>query len=492
MTTYFHPLWWAALATTFAGCSLSTQLSRLGSSSQPSESSGTSTSSSAGGGESSSSAAASESSEECERYLSISDERLEPIVTLIRCPDSTVSSSGDPAGAYGHARSWIRSQLDTGLDEPAQLLRASYVHLCAREMKEDPHFYPAMAIGCAWHADRVDKAGLTTELQARPASVRSTITNQIAQDIRTVHERALARFPKTSAAREWAVFYELPTRVRNESLARRKANAKTYQRLAAFEAAIQAGSFEGCVAPLREQLTAHLRGMKTLAAISERITDPVGYALAEALARCHYYSENEPKAGALLVLLEKARRQVSLAEQVHYAQLDILAVDVEKAEKFPNLVGAKYSSVKPGDLRPISPWMPNKLDEKWQFQKSELMRFQTREGRVAKIEPTAKGAVIQFQKERVPLVDVKCHETHRIDKIDREGKITYREECTSTPKGMVWSSPPSATVDEAKGLTAGRYVRVGLPGDTGVILNVTESGAETARVYRVADVVLGE
>jgi hypothetical protein len=121
---------------------------------------------------------------------------------------------------------------------------------------------------------------------------------------------------------------------------------------------------------------------------------------------------------------------------VHYAQLDVLAVDAEKAEKFPNLVGSKYSSVKPGDLRPIDPWRPNKLDEKWMFQKSELLRFQTREGRVARIEPTAKGAVIHFQKERVPLVDVKCRETHRIDKIDRDGKITYPEECTSTSKGM--------------------------------------------------------
>jgi hypothetical protein len=47
-------------------------------------------------------------------------------------------------------------------------------------------------------------------------------------------------------------------------------------------------------------------------------------------------------------------------------------------------------------------------------------------------------------------------------------------------------------VDEASGVTAGRYVRVGLSGDTGVILSATESAAETARVYRVADLVLAD
>jgi hypothetical protein len=429
----------------------------------------------------------------CEGYVSISDDvDLEVVVGLMKCPNDEVRDSGR-GSALGSGRAGIRGRLDNAIiDDPAQLPRAAYVHLCARQMKQDDRLYPAMAIGCLWHADRLDMTAFTKELQARPAADRGVIAKQVAEDIRLIHDRTLAAFPKKAAAREWEIFYELPTRVRKESIARRTSQASVYQRLIAFETEIQSGNFANCEKPLREALTAHLRGAATMPAITERITDPVGYALAEDLARCHYYNERELKAGALVVLLEKARRRVTLAEQIVYARLDALAVDFEKAPKFPNLVGIKYSSVRPGDLGADAPWSSNQLDEKWRFQVAELTRFQTREGRVARVEKTSKGAVIHFQKERVPLVDLKCSETNKIDRIDREGKIQYRSECIAISRGQGWSNPAPVTVDDANGVTAGRYVRVGLNGDIGVVLSCSDHADEKARIHRVADVLVGQ
>jgi hypothetical protein len=428
--------------------------------------------------------------EDCPTYETISDEKLEPLITLMRCPNTTPRSSNNPINEIGSARAWLRGGLDSSLVEtPNQLLRAVYVHLCARQLREEHKPYPAMAIGCTWNADRLDQNGLAKELAARPASQRSTLSKQAAADVREVRERVLAAFPKTKAAREWEIFYDLPTRVRSEAIARRNANAKAYQSLVDFDAAIQSGKFEGCAAPLRANLTTYLSGAKTMAAIESRITDPLGFALAEALARCHYYNEEPLQAGALLVFIEKARRQVTVAEQIYFAQLDALAVDAEKAEKFPNLVGTKYSSVHPTDLRPKEPWS-TELDKKWLYSQSDLRRFQTREGRVAKLDKSKQGTVIHFQKERVPVVDVRCKETDRIDTITPEGKIKYREVCTRTPKGHTWSIPEPITVSEASGVKAGHFVRIGIDGDRGAVLTSADS-PEPTRVVRVADIVLG-
>lgn len=490
-----------------AGCSLTAQLSsKFGSGSR---STGGSSSGASPGGSSSPQAsslgdpraAPASYSEDCERYPSISEPLgrtpaeggfnvYEPILMLARCPDSVPPN--DPVDEYGSARAWLRGWIDQGIatDTP-QLPRAAYVHLCARQMAaEDGKLYPAMAIGCAWHADRLDLKALAKELEARPASQRGVMAKQFAADVTAVRQRALAAFPRASSAREWEVFYELPMKIRAAVVARRSTHAKAYQRLVAFETAIEGGKFEGCAAPLRDSLATYLRGAKTLPAIRERITDPLGYALADALARCHYYNERELKAGAVLAFLDKARRQTTLAEQVRFAQIDALAGDAEKAKKFPNLVGSKYSSVDPTDLRPVEPW-GTKLDLKWRAQKYELLRFQTSEGRVARLEKKAKGTTIHFKKERVPVVDVRCRETNRIDSITSDGKIIYREECTRTPKGHTWDSPSPVTVDEANGVSPGRFVRLGVDGDHGVVLTSTDSPNDSSGANRIADVVLG-
>src|SRR5262249_51640048 len=149
----------------------------------------------------------------------------------------------------------------------------------------------------------------------------------------------------------------------------------------------------------------------------------------------------------------------------------------------------KYSSVRPTDLLPKSPWA-TELDKKWLYNKGELRRFETREGRVAKLDKTAQGTVIRFQKERVPVVDVRCKETGRIDTITPEGKIKYREVCTSTPKGYTWSIPEPVTVSEANGVKPGRFVRLAIDGDRGAVLTSAD-GPEATRIERVADIVLG-
>jgi hypothetical protein len=431
-------------------------------------------------------------SDGCEHYITISDPKLEPIFMLMRCSDSKITSgSGGGGGAaeYGAARSWIRSQLDTGLNEPSPLLRVAYADMCARELLDDEHPYPAAAIGCAWQTDRIDAAATKAALAARRDG--DAIAKRLAADIKTVHELVEKAYPKATNAREWEVFYNLPSRVLKDARARRTANAAAYQRIAAFDAAIQTGKFEGCAAPLRETLAAHLKGATTKDALIEKLADPVGYALADALARCHYYSENELKAGVILSLLSHSRRQVSIAEEIYFAEIDALAADEPKARKFPNLVGSKYSRVSPSDLRPIEPYAPTELERNWFSKQYSLANdLGGADGRVERLVPSSNGVTLHFKKERVPVVDVRCHETDKIDTITDEGKIKYREVCTYTPKGMTWSQPQPITVDEATGVTAGRFVRIAQDAGKSVIASAADGPNEDARITRLADVVL--
>ena len=497
MPIRFRSIPWLAFVIA-TGCTLTAQLPKLGIGSHPGSASAAPPARSAAptaaaepAPQAPSVAAASADEEECPHYSSIYNEfdpKLEPLVMLMYCP--TTVPRGDTVAELGLARAWLRGGLDYTIADSPALPRAVYIHLCARQMREERRLYPAMAIGCAWHASRLDHAALAKELMARPAAQRAVLAKQAADDARAVVERAQADFPKASAAREWEVFYDLPTRVRTQWIAQRTGNQKALERIVAFESALQAGKFEGCAAPLRESLAGYLHGSKTIAALATRITDPIGYALAEALARCHYYNEDRLAAGALLILLDKARRQVALAEQIYFAQLDAVAGDAEKAEKFPNLVGTKYSSVKPSDLREVWPWA-SELDKKWLQHKSELIRFSVLEGRVAKLTKTPRGTLVTFQKERVPLVDVNCHETNRIDSITREGKIVYRSECTSTSKGFGWSAPSPVTVTEANGVAVGRFVRLGIEGERAVVLSSAVNAGEAAQLERIADVVLG-
>jgi hypothetical protein len=490
------------LVAALGGCSMVAQLSGHSStspSSSPSSSgspysssSSSSPSSSSGGGETA-------ADEGCKSYLYLpsyitlwdikqdSRTKLESVFALMRCPDSKVG--GEEATAYGEMRSWIRSQLDTGLYEAPPLLRVAYADMCARELVVDDRPYPAAAIGCAWQVDRIDLAKANAALAALPDGGK--LREQLAKDIKTVHARVEQYFPKGKAAREWEVFYEIPSRVLKEANARRAANASAYAKIAAFDAGLANGKFEGCADPLRKALASHLKGPATQAALVERLTDPVGYALADALARCHYYSEDELKAGVIVQLLSRARRQVSIAEQIYFAQIDALAIDEPKARKFPNLGGSKYSKMVPSDLRPIQPYTPTEMEKNWYSKQYELAnQLGVVDGRVERLVPGKGGVTIYFKKERVPLVQYKCHETDKIDTITDEGKIKYREVCTTKPMGMTWSRQEPVTVDEATGVTPGRYVHLEQDGGKTVVGSATDGPSEDARVFRLADVVL--
>ncbi|HEY4177480.1 MAG TPA: hypothetical protein VGM90_11625 [Kofleriaceae bacterium] len=477
MRSYFQLVTAVALAATVGtGCALVTQLTG-GSSGSHAQSGG------GGGGV----AAHEEPQAGCDRWADFNDYKLEPILMLMRCPES--EASGAP-GVFGEARYWLRTTIDMGLTADAeQLPRMAYVDLCARELQADNRPTAAMAITCAWQADQLDGNALIKELASRED--HDALLAQADRDVKFVKQRALAAFPTEKAAREWEVFYHLPTRVKQDVIAQRAANTKDIEKLLAFDKGIQAGTFENCAPPLRDALSAHLRGAKTVADVATKMDEPITYALAEALTRCHYYNEHELEASAVAMLYAKARRRVSLAEQIRYAEIDELAIDAPKAQKFPNLVGTKYSSMKPEDFRPVDPYPRTKLDKEWMTARSRLPSVGTQEGRVGSVEKKAQGATIHFQKERVPLVDLKCHETDRIDSIDNDGKIHWREECTSTSKGMTWSNPPPVNVSDATGVTAGKFVRVGTDGDKGTVLTLTDAPADNARVYRVADVPVG-
>ena len=177
-----------------AGCSLTARLPGLGTSqsSPPSRpGSGSSVSASAPSAPTTTSSTVADApaqpfAEDCPSYES-ADEKIEPLVTFMRCPNT--EPRGDTIESLGRARAWLRGGIDTTIAEPPNhLLRALYVHLCARQLHEDPRPYPAMAIGCAWHADRLDHNGLAKELATRPAAQRGTLAKQAAADVREVRE----------------------------------------------------------------------------------------------------------------------------------------------------------------------------------------------------------------------------------------------------------------------------------------------------------------
>ncbi len=75
---------------------------------------------------------------------------------------------------------------------------------------------------------------------------------------------------------------------------------------------------------------------------------------------------------------------------------------------------------------------------------------------------SAKGAraTIQFKKEAFLIVDESCRETNRIDRIDNDGRIRYREICKvkSVKKGFKTINPVTVPAAEARHLRSGHSI----------------------------------
>ncbi len=410
---------------------------------------------------------------------------------LLRCEASYGWSRGKE-DALATARAKIRAILNAGDDAPAQLTRAIYCHLCSLQLAEQRKHYPGMAITCFWHLGQLDDAKLADEIRAISPSDQATVKAHVAAARKTITEKTLAAFPREQAPREWEVFYELPSRILKEYRVRASANAAAVQVLAEFNQKLRAGESAGCSGPLRQRLHDHMKGHgSSLAEATARMTDPLGYALTETLAKCHFYNQQELRAGALLSFIDSRRRLVRLAEQIWYTQVDELSKDREKADKYPQLVGRKLSSVEPQELG-----TPEVLDDSaeanWRSKVRELRTFSTQEGTVQTVERTRDRAIVRFKKEKVPLVEETCRETNRIDRIDRDGKVVYRQDCMRAIKGTTLSSPEPAALalDDAAAIVPGSHLKVARrDGDVAVLLSGPSSDT-SARLSRIADVII--
>ena len=384
-------------------------------------------------------------------------------------------------------RPYLDNQIGADEDEWP---RALYVNMCRRELALSSQHYPSMALNCLYRAHMLDLKKLEAEVTKLPPADQKVVLAQSRGDVAELERVVAADFPKADNAREWEIFHDVPLRLRDEQRAREKDHAPAYAAMKKFLADAAKGEFKACEGPLKQELESYVgRADRTLPAAVERMSDPLGYALAESLARCYYYNERLEKASALLATLEQARRRVTLAEQIYYAQIDALETDAPGAEKFPNLVGKKYSSVRVGDVSGFNAY-PDKLEEVWRRDRRTYAEPNVSEGRIAKIEKAADGgATVRFVKEKLPDMDLDCRETNEIERIDSDGKLVYRQDCTSRQKGWYWSAPSPVKVDDARGLAPGRFVRIAVRQDKGGVLACTqESGEKGGKLFRLADV----
>jgi hypothetical protein len=82
-------------------------------------------------------------------------------------------------------------------------------------------------------------------------------------------------------------------------------------------------------------------------------------------------------------------------------------------------------------------------------------------GVIAAVTKTTTGVHVTFPKSRVQVMDRKCVETNRIDRVAADGKVIYRQECHDT--GLVWNDTTPQPVDVrapyTAGLQAGRFAK---------------------------------
>ena len=413
---------------------------------------------------------------------------------LLRCPKGKLRNARNKD--IDAARKSAAEKLN--IEKPKQSARAVYVHLCAmnidnymeyKPIEKPRDFKSGMAITCMRHADVLDRAKLTKELNHRfKSSDAKTILRRVGDSVNKVRAEVTKWFPKKKWARDWQVFYEGPMEVRQLHYKQRAQYAKEFAAIASFHKGILEDEIDGCDKTLTGHLSNYLRGTRgPLETIAKKMGDEVGYALTEALAKCYFYQDELHRTKGLMKTISKYMRRVSLPEKIYYRQAMDMAADRPHAEKKPHLVGKKYTGYKASDLRqPERPW--NKMEEAWKRAVRDMLRAKRFEpsGVVAKVSKNK----ITFKKVKKHYIDQDCKETSKIDRITYDGRIIYRQKCVTTKTWSKMEQPKPIEVFETRGVKRGDYITTLANEDKYIVYTVAKNNKDKTPLKQLAGLSL--
>lgn len=321
--------------------------------------------------------------------------------------------------------------------------------------------------------------------------MREFMQTQLAADRGAIRETARTEFPEAEAEREHEVYSDLRERTWREYIRDRRENRRYYQVIDSFREDVLAGDIEGCVDTLRRPLGRYLQqgGRMNRRELREHLATPVGYALVEALARCHWHHNRDFEAAVYLHLLQDERREVTFGERVYFNQVEELREDAQKAERMPHLVGEELLEMEPRDLDTPSLLVLEEAERRWQRAASRLGRsLDFHEDTVQRARGGERGALFQFPARQVQVPIRECEETDRIDRIRRDGSVVYQIECETIGYRDTTKQTPDLQADRNHGVGRGDWIKFAYntaDHDEQKLFIAAESDDERARVKQV-------
>ena len=422
----------------------------------------------------------------CPRWSNLSTQN--DMFQALRCAETQLRGSSGIDRVINAARSYLRE--DLAEEEPSEITRAIYVHLCSAQLKKGGRPNVNRVLQCLWHADQVDQARLGKELVAlAPVEVNSVLARV---DGATQHLRQIADKEFPAGGRDRQIFYDLRTRVLTEHERFKRNNEGPLRTVQHFRSKLLMGEVERCGPALSGRLTEHFSGFSgDLAQVKTQLAQGAASQLAEAIAQCHYYNDRVADAAAMMHALRGVNVPSSFEEKVYFAQRAAVHSDAEKARKFPDLVGKSLTHGTMDDLsRPT--FRVSKTLRRWQQAAGGLVRqMRTVDGVVSTIERVPDGARLTFKKARVPRKEHSCRDTQRIERITRDGYLVYEQQCKVVRRYSELVGPDPIVVRDPRGVKRGHFVVVFRPrkGPAAVVL-VKKSPKDTSQITRMADVLL--
>ncbi|MGE0550611.1 MAG: hypothetical protein AB7O24_08570 [Kofleriaceae bacterium] len=401
----------------------------------------------------------------------------------LRCSNTKRSPYADPDGGRRALRQYLNDET-----HELETTRALYVHLCAltfkRDEADDDPPYPERVLGCAWQADNLNWAKLTKEWA--PQASRNAMLATVKDNIAYIRQRAQALYPK--GTRDYAIFYDLRTRISNEHAEWRKQNAAALTAIATFKRNLQAGNLAGCERELTSQLTSQLASTTLIddeTSLKRELSKGARAMLVETLARCYFHTDRVEQATALMHALQGVKVPASAAQKLYAAQMGELGKDDEKAEKMPHMRGKQLSLVSGKQLEePILP--SDKLDELWR--KNRPTGAWAVSGVVRAIKPLGGGRAQLLFKGRIGQQAIEhCTETNKIEKIERDGTLVYKANCRVVGSKAINIEQDPVVVASSEGVRVGAYVSV----LTGVDVVFSIASKKGGKLERLAGIKLG-
>jgi hypothetical protein len=222
-----------------------------------------------------------------------------------------------------------------------------------------------------------------------------------------------------------------------------QAAAMKHKDALAHSDAFAAGNDAGCEAQLRPDLIAIAKPMPhaTIEALRDAISDdPLAGLLLHRLVHCLVVAGNVGQAQTLERLGESVRVMAGPQMAAYYATVDAV-----------NNLGDK-TRVKASDL--LYPAEPV------EDHGAHIDDFGV-QGVIASVSKHGDKVHVTFVQTRVQYMSQKCVETNKVDRIEANGKLIYRQACHDT--GLVWGDTTERPLDvrasTAGGLAAGRFAK---------------------------------